>query len=898
MNTILVTGDFLVDHHIYEGQRHHFGDQKSRGVCVKEELGGGALIHHLLAEMQAGSGTAWKSVLAVDEAAALHKMRECGSLDGGCLDLPFSAYAFWRPYPIRKKDKASRWRVAEAMGFGGGPSASGHWPWEPAKDLPASPAVLVISDGGMGFRSRMNLTRWGMPVKDQRLVKLIGDASLSGGTGEQEPPPLPVKEPEWIVLKMSAPVGQGDLWRELSQFHADRLVAVVSAGELRRADVRLGTGLSWEQTLEDLHRALLHNAEMQSLTKCRHLIVSFGSEGALWFSNDGNPVLMATFVFDPEHVEGEHSHGIEGSVYGYLSCLAATVAAEVASTPGKPDLESAMRKGLAAMRHLRENGHGDASERGAGFPAKSLAEVVSRGDQEAPMQVRSFKCDEVSCPVRPGWSLLALHEARSGVPLYGIARRVLIQGPRALQAPTLKVGGFFTADRGEIEALRSLRLLVRRYVGDRKADKPLSIGVFGPPGAGKSFAVRELARDLLGDRLGWLEFNLSQFNGPADLIGALHQLRDKILDGKMPVAFFDEFDSRNFEWLKYLLAPMQDGRFQEGPISHPIGQCIFIFAGGTSHSFEEFEARGVKADAEGTQPQSDEARKQAEHFALSKGPDFASRLDGKLNVVGPNPRNASTGDIFFPVRRALFIRANLKCADTEQLTIHPGLAAALLEIRRFKHGSRSLAKLLEPFKAFRRDQPGAPLGLSSLPPQDQLALHVGLEEFDELTRRDEDTANLLGVDSLAGAVHDFYRALLKPKGWLKPQHDCEFAALSPFDQASNRAAAHRIPAILAMAGLKLVPGHATPEERDDVDAILRFHSDILGEAEHDGWMDWHFSNGWSHAEKRDDARQLHPLLVPYRELDEHETSKDRDAINHYPDIAELAGLKITFGEPK
>ena len=26
MHTILVTGDFLVDHYIYEGQRHHFGE--------------------------------------------------------------------------------------------------------------------------------------------------------------------------------------------------------------------------------------------------------------------------------------------------------------------------------------------------------------------------------------------------------------------------------------------------------------------------------------------------------------------------------------------------------------------------------------------------------------------------------------------------------------------------------------------------------------------------------------------------------------------------------------------------------------------------------------------------------------------------------------------------------
>ena len=112
-------------------------------------------------------------------------------------------------------------------------------------------------------------------------------------------------------------------------------------------------------------------------------------------------------------------------------------------------------------------------------------------------------------------------------------------GGRRSSQPRLRADDVQLPDRGEIEALRSLRQLVRRYLDDRKADKPLSIGVFGPPGAGKSFAVRELAKQLLGGRLGWLEFNLSQFNGPADLIGALHQVRDKILADGLNDSTFD-----------------------------------------------------------------------------------------------------------------------------------------------------------------------------------------------------------------------------------------------------------------------------------------------------------------------------------------------------------------------
>lgn len=900
MSTILVTGDFLVDHHIYEGRRHHFGDQNSPGVCVKKEFGGAALVHRLLVAMKEQSGAAWTSHQAVNEQGTADSPSPCEATDESCFDQPFAAYAFWRPYPAPGKSKDLNWRVAEAMGFGGGATAENRWPWRVANDLPTSPNVLVVSDGGMGFRSRTNLPHWRLPMPELRIRQLFQPTTPEGAVAAA------LQQPQWIVLKMSAPVGEGDLWRELSQFHADHLVVVVSAAELRRANIRMSKGLSWEQTLEDLHQALRSNGRLQSLAKCRHLVIAFDGEGVIWFNNDGVQ-RKACFLFDPVHIEGEMRQGTQGDVYGHLSCLTATIAAEFATAPDQPDWVSAMRKGLVAMRQLRECGHGDATKPGAGFPVKLIAQAVAKGDASAILAMREYACDE-HCPVKPGWSLLALHESptpgASGAPLYGIARRVLIQGARALRAPTLKIGDFFTADRSEIEALRSLRQLVRPYLDDRKADKPLSIGVFGPPGAGKSFAVRELAKDLLGDRLGWLEFNLSQFNGPQDLIGALHQVRDKVLEGKTPVAFFDEFDSQNFTWLKYLLAPMQDGRFQEGQISHPVGQCLFVFAGGTSHTFEAFAAKGTapRSDCVTSESSQQTAAQQRsiEHFILSKGPDFASRLDGKLNVVGPNPRSASSTtetDIFFQIRRALFIRARLRCRDAERLRIHPGLATALLEIPQYKHGSRSLVKLLENFRLLRRVQPDVSLDLSSLPPPDQISLHVDLQEFNALTRRDEEAVNQLGLDNLAGAVHRFYRKKATAEKWIKPQHDCEFPELSPFDQASNRAAARRMPGVLALAGLKLVPGKATAAELDKAREVLCFHADILGEAEHDGWCDWHIDNGWLLATERTDAAQRHTRLVSYSALPAEEQDKDKNAINHYPEIADLAGFKIAASYP-
>ena len=161
--------------------------------------------------------------------------------------------------------------------------------------------------------------------------------------------------------------------------------------------------------------------------------------------------------------------------------------------------------------------------------------------------------------------------------------------------PLGQFGNLLTVDRREIESFRSIRTLVSEYGRQSRPKRPLSIAVFGAPGSGKSFAIIEVANSLLPDQLKVLEFNLSQRNDPGELPQALHQVRDVGLSGLIPLVFWDEFDTalagNPLGWLRYFLAPMQDGSFQEGQITHPIGPLIFVFAGGTSSTMETFGQR-------------------------------------------------------------------------------------------------------------------------------------------------------------------------------------------------------------------------------------------------------------------------------------------------------------------
>jgi hypothetical protein len=181
--------------------------------------------------------------------------------------------------------------------------------------------------------------------------------------------------------------------------------------------------------------------------------------------------------------------------------------------------------------------------------------------------------------------------------------------------PILKVGKLIAFDHDEVEKLSYLSQLISDYSDRANPPRPLSIAVFGAPGSGKSFAVKEVA-GALGSPVEILEFNLSQFSSTEDLSKCFHQIQTVGLQKKLPVVFWDEFDTQvngGLGWLRHFLSPMQDGMYYDQGVLHYFGRAIFVFAGGTSNSWSEFVSDHQEDSA-------------------GKVPDFLSRIKAWYDV--------------------------------------------------------------------------------------------------------------------------------------------------------------------------------------------------------------------------------------------------------------------------
>src|SRR5271166_891745 len=103
-----------------------------------------------------------------------------------------------------------------------------------------------------------------------------------------------------------------------------------------------------------------------------------------------------------------------------------------------------------------------------------------------------------------------------------------------------RIGELSVFSDEEKDGFAAFQARIAAYTGLEKPKHPLCLGVFGPPGSGKTFAVEQILRPK-GHMLRVI--NRAQWEGPSHLSSALVEVARWPVD-KRPVVFFDEFDSR------------------------------------------------------------------------------------------------------------------------------------------------------------------------------------------------------------------------------------------------------------------------------------------------------------------------------------------------------------------
>jgi hypothetical protein len=196
------------------------------------------------------------------------------------------------------------------------------------------------------------------PRQDESLVSEIGNAAGA-----------------WILVKEIGPPAKDDgypfLGRLLSK-HGDRVVAVLSADDLRMAGKPISRSLSWERTLRDVLKEV-KSGRLLDGNAPPHLVVTFDYDGALYLRtkreghSENREILEGTLVFSIGGSEGDFGNAIEGDMPGSQTAFVSAVAALLyrqleKSAPPLQDADKILTYALIAKRRLLQSGFAPAKD--------------------------------------------------------------------------------------------------------------------------------------------------------------------------------------------------------------------------------------------------------------------------------------------------------------------------------------------------------------------------------------------------------------------------------------------------------------------------------------------------------------------------------------------------------
>ncbi|MFH1197775.1 MAG: hypothetical protein V1720_18890 [bacterium] len=894
LKTVLVTGDFIKDFNIVKQPVTITGYRDNLPLTVLGDEGGGA----------------WYMAELIEQMNVLNKIE---LLVSKYEDFRNSAdvvlnrsFQVWAKLPDKNDKKKLIWRIDNFLGCEQGQCNNALY--AVPDDKKGLIDIIVIDDLSLGF------------VNEECLFTNL----------------LPeFEKAKSIIYKTHSPIYNSKLWLELKNKNLLKKVTVVTtADSLREGGAYITKGFSWDKTLEETVKELKNGRYSIIFSECRRVVILFDKMGIGSFTTESlkfngadateNKLVFEKFVYSTNTYEGYYASRYNGFIYGNLSMLASAIV--LLDIEANISLSYIFKLALDSLKLSLELGGGSKKELNFSERIEKLKVGFSHHRKESPKNEKDLTKEQKELLAKekeilkffngnystafPRYSagsmyglsndenewksdLLRDYVGEGEYFTYSKSFEIIMKGAEAALAPVpmAKFGKYLTFDRDEIERIHSIQNAINTYVNHPSDNRPLSFAVFGAPGCGKSFAIKQLLEYIFHSSSKPETFNLTQFKDDYDLIKALHIVRDKTVKGSMPLIFWDEFDTNHYRWLKDFLAPMQDGEFTDGTTVHPLGRAIFIFAGGVCQSFKEFAAKALNKKDE-------------------KCPDFISRLRGFVDIKGPNK---SGDDKIYMIRRATLIHDLLRIHHPQIFeknafpSISPGVINALLKLEKYEHGARSVESII----SLSRTENKKFLDSSSLPSIELIRIHAS-EKFFDLVHEGELEYPLIEI--IAETLHNHWKEE-KEKPFIdnerKEQHYIlgepridgpdvyqhprlmEYNKLKDEWKDDNRITARLTKAKFAMVGYDLIPPHNQNSSDIEIETVVDELKVGLINIEHDIWVRSHLFSGYEYSENTNDKVLVHKDMAFLDKIsDSKEINLDKAIINATVTVLKAHGYKL------
>ncbi|KAI5357831.1 Putative P-loop containing nucleoside triphosphate hydrolase [Septoria linicola] len=744
----------------------------------------------------------------------------------------------------------------------------------------SGPALRVVRKRKIG-RSPV----WHQPSVEQTSAS-AGSTVIISGSGEalQDVEPaldfLQRVRPRHIIHYMTRPLATGPLWDIIRNGpltrdgipDPDHLAVIIDAEDLRAEGISLSRSLSWESTAEDFVRNLGSNGRLDTLVTCPNLIVRFGNQGII--HHRGRDATDPKLYFHPRHVEKNNNNG--GHMIELSSAFTAGFALGFAES-SPPNTEKGIRLGISVARDMDLAGFvTTADDSIPNYPIKQIIEQLAAEKRFSSVSIPSGRISSGD-----SWRIF---DAVTGDPAE-VARQVVTLGAEKTLArcPAQKFGDLLSVERSEQESLRAVVDAVQERL-TFETSQPTSIGILGPPGSGKKFVAANLATHFSRNaKVKQLTFN-GRLLRLEDLIALCHTIRDNTASGVLTIVRFENFEAilepKN-ELLNDFLVMMRDGRFTDRGHVRSLGHPLLFFL--VNQEPPSFQMDGTPTAAE-----SRERRVIDESQLLDS-------VHGVVRILGPNQTGQQ--DKMFPIRRALMLRQMLKqkfphLENNDTIKIDDAVLHALLLVPSFKHGLRSLDKILSTSRLSHKTK----FDVSALPPEEQIQLHVDGRIFMSFLRSPKLPPQLR--ERLAQGLFVAY----KKKRVEMARTPTEKAELesdpSMYDwdelagelKESTRSQADDIPRKLRAVNCFMLDQDRS-EPLIHVPEFTVEELDMLSEMEHERFNAERLQRQWRMG-PRSSGKRITPFLVPWRDLTQDWKDVDRVMVECVPKVLATAGWKI------